>query len=297
MPLDKTPTIRSRELGRELRAGLRAANMTAARVSEVVGWNPSTFTRLMLGERKAREIDLATVLGVLRIHGAERDRLLALGREYYSTTWLQEFEHRLPPRVPTLADLEANAEDITLWAPDVVPELLQTHSYARALLSSATGLPRGELELRIDARVERQRRLLGGGHPVVLALLRESVLTRDVGGPRVLSEQREHLRWLAARPNVVVRIVPDRYGAQTTQNGAFTRLRSSRYSTVIGLQTEVSALFLERESHVAAYDRVVAALERQALDGPTSLGLMEEGTPNSAGSAVETGSREKTSLC
>ena len=77
----REPTIRSRELGDGLRQAMEQAGLTGKQAAQTLGWSPSFVSMLLSGKRGASEVDIAALLGVCRVKGPERDRLLALCRE------------------------------------------------------------------------------------------------------------------------------------------------------------------------------------------------------------------------
>jgi hypothetical protein len=103
----------------------------------MLSWSPSFVSLLLSGKRGASEVDIAAFLGVCRVKGPERDRLLALCREQDNPGWLQQHGSRLPKQLVTLIDHENKAVAISAFEPTLVPSLLQTGDYARALLNEA----------------------------------------------------------------------------------------------------------------------------------------------------------------
>jgi predicted XRE-type DNA-binding protein len=84
---DREPTIRSRELGDGLRRAIEQAGLNGKQAAHLLGWSPSWVSRLLSGKRSATEVDVAAILGVCRVKGKERDRLLALCQEQNTPGW------------------------------------------------------------------------------------------------------------------------------------------------------------------------------------------------------------------
>jgi len=103
---DREPTIRSRELGDGTRRAIERAGLTGQQAAHLLGWSPSWVSRLLSGERSPTEVDVAAILGVCRVKGKERDRLLALCQEQNTPGWLQQHGSRLPKQLVTLIDHE-----------------------------------------------------------------------------------------------------------------------------------------------------------------------------------------------
>ena len=100
--LDREPTIRSRELGDGLRRAMQKAGLNGKQAAHLLGWSPSWVSRLLSGKRGATELDVAAFLGVCRIKGLERDRLLVLCQEQHTPGWFQQHGSRLPKQLMTL---------------------------------------------------------------------------------------------------------------------------------------------------------------------------------------------------
>jgi transcriptional regulator with XRE-family HTH domain len=119
----------------------------------------------------------------------------------------------------------ARARLISQYAAHVVPGLLQTQEYARALLSVGRSLKSEEhLEERLTARMERQERLAGPDAPDLWAILDESVLRRPVGGPVVMRAQLNRLLEMAEEPHITVQVLPFNQGEHDVMGGSLTIL-------------------------------------------------------------------------
>ncbi|MEV6076817.1 helix-turn-helix transcriptional regulator [Streptomyces sp. NPDC052069] len=119
----------------------------------------------------------------------------------------------------------ARAVSIREYASHVVPGLLQTEAYARALLSVGRSLRDEEhLEERLGARMERQERLAAPGRPDLWVVLDESVLRRPVGGQAVMRTQLARLLELAEEPHITVQVLPFDQGEHDAMGGSLTVL-------------------------------------------------------------------------
>ena len=105
-------------------------------------------------------------------------------------------------------DKEAQARRLRSFEPLVVPGLLQTETYARAILSTRMGATREELDDAVAGRIERQRVLDREHPPELWVILDEAVLRRPVGGPEVMREQLARLVEVGQRPNIAIQVVP-----------------------------------------------------------------------------------------
>ncbi|MGQ0773109.1 MAG: DUF5753 domain-containing protein [Pseudonocardiales bacterium] len=141
-----------------------------------------------------------------RVIGAERDRLLALCQEQHTPGWLQQHGSRLPKQLTTLIDHENKAVAISEYQAMMVPGLLQTGDYARAMIHDPRTVPVDEVEDRVTARLARQS-LFDRDRPVRFTFfIHEFALWLPVGGRAVMFEQLHHLLREARRPQLTLRV-------------------------------------------------------------------------------------------
>ncbi len=262
---EQEPTVRSRELGDGLRQAMEQAKLNGKQAAHLLGWSPSWVSRLLSGKRGATELDVAAFLGVCRIKGAERDRLLALCQEQHTPGWFQQHGSRLPKQLVTLIDHENKAVAIGDFQSTVVPGLLQTGEYARALIREAGTGPADEISDRVAARLARQS-LFSRDRPARFSFyLHESVLRLPVGGPGVMLEQSQHLLRMSMRSFLTLRVVPVALGGHAAVAGSFTLMEFAEFRPVTYLESETSCVFLEQREEIAAYRRILGALAETSL--------------------------------
>jgi hypothetical protein len=137
--------------------------------------------------------------------------------------WRETVEHasRWPVWLAQLAEIEQQAGTLRTWQPLIVPGLLQTPEYARAIFSGKPGTTADEIERNVAARMERQRVVQREGGPTLWAILDEGVLTRPTGSEAVMAEQMTQLIALDEHPRVHVRVLPRNSWLTTGLQGAF----------------------------------------------------------------------------
>ncbi|MGI5149156.1 helix-turn-helix domain-containing protein [Plantactinospora sp. CA-294935] len=114
---------------------------------------------------------------------------------------------------------EARAVILRWFEPSVIPGLLQTDEYARAVTAAGPHTP-DQVEEAVQTRIRRQAAVFDRPTPVVLtAIIGEAVLRH--GDPGVMKRQLEHLVDVGHRPNVHVRVVPFTAGLHVGHAGAF----------------------------------------------------------------------------
>jgi hypothetical protein len=240
--------------------------------------SPSKVSRMETGHGVVapRDIrDLCDFYGVT--DQAERDRLTQLAREGKQQGWWQPYD--LP--YSTYVGLEADASSIRTFHPSVVPGLLQTEEYARAVHDAAepesetTELTPDVVERRVRARLRRQR-LLTETEPVGFwAVLDEAVLHRVVGSSRIMAAQLGHIAELAALKNVTMQILSYGAGAHPAPGSMFNILEfSAAVPDVVYVEGLAGWIYIERPEDVARYRRVFARLCAMALDPAQSIDLV-----------------------
>ncbi|MFJ4655847.1 DUF5753 domain-containing protein [Nocardia sp. NPDC088792] len=171
----------------------------------------------------------------------------------------------LSPLSETGLRLEATATMIRAFECLLVPELLQTDDYARAIVTLGYW-NRAEQMRRAELR-RRRREILGPcGGPTVWAVLDEAVLHRPVGGPHVLRTQLEHLVEISSRPNVIIQVLPFLASGYAAVGTSFTMLRFAGHALpdIVCLPQLTGAAYLDRPDELDPYRRAMDRLALQA---------------------------------
>lgn len=253
--------MRARELGDAIRRAMKQAGIKSADVARHLGWSDSRISRLLSGKRGGSTADVISVLSVCGVSGDERERLIALSREHEEPNWFQ-----LNPRIRTLLRYENKATAIREFEFNLIPGLLQTEGYTRALMAAAVWLTPHEVEERVLARMGRQRLLRRPDPPALTCYVHEFALRLPVGGPAVMSEQMHKLLRLAVRPYLTLRVVPAACGALAAVHGAFRLMEFREMNPLVYLDTHTSSVYLETADELRVYRSILARLQDAALD-------------------------------
>jgi len=174
-------------------------------------------------------------------------------------------------------DKEAQARRLRSFELVVVPGLLQTEAYARAVLSTRVGATLDEVDEAVAARLARQQILEQDQPPELWAILDEGALRRPVGDPAVMHGQLTYLAGMARRPHIVVQVVPLDAGAhQGLNGGAFVIADFDDAATIAYQDTAVSGQIIEDASETDALAHTWDTLRLEALPRAASLTLIEE---------------------
>jgi transcriptional regulator with XRE-family HTH domain len=276
----RTPTGRRRRLGAELRRLREAAGLTIDQVAEVLECSQSKVSRIETGQVSATPRDVRDMLGLYRVSEAQREAMVQIAREARQPGWWQKFVD-VPDGVPAYVGLETAATSIDIYMSLIVPALLQTADYARAVIGAVRpDLPGAEIDRRVELRLRRQA-LLDEDHPPALrVLLDDTVLRRPVGGEKVMAAQRRRLLEDAARPAVTLQVLPTDAGVHAGMDGPFTifGFPAPAERDVVALDSAADALYLEGPEDVARYRRVFELLLPAALTPEASAGRIAAGS-------------------
>jgi hypothetical protein len=167
--------------------------------------------RLETGQRGTSPRDIRDLCDLYSVTDpADRERLMTLARAGKRQAWW----HSKDLHSQTYVGLEEDAVSIRQYNSNVVPGLLQTADYARALTTAV--LPRLSAEAvtnEVDARLTRQQLLIRADSPQLVVVLDESVLRRVVGSAAIMRAQMKKLLEVSSLPNVSLRVLPYDAGA------------------------------------------------------------------------------------
>ncbi|MGH3811209.1 MAG: Scr1 family TA system antitoxin-like transcriptional regulator [Pseudonocardiaceae bacterium] len=260
-------------LGGHLRRLREARGITREAAGYTIRASSSKISRLELGRVAFKERDVADLLTLYGVTNAEEhETLLTLARQANAPGWWREYGDVLPNWFETYLGLEQAASVIRTYEPQLVPGLLQTEDYARAvMLLRHLHAAHGEIERRVALRMARQAFLTQPGAPDLWVALDEAALRRPLGDQEIRRAQLLHLIEMAQRPNITLQIVPLDAGGHTAAGGPFTILRFSNpdLPDVVYLEHLTNALYLDRNRDTVEYLASMDNLCIQA-ESPTS---------------------------
>ena len=269
-----SPTVRRKRLTVELRRLREQAGLTCEDVGQRLECSGTRISRMETGRIGARPGDVRELLEIYGVTGAEADSLVQLARDARRKGWWHAYGRVLPPWFEAYVGLESDAAALHDFQPSVVPGLLQTEDYARAVLRDAPGADRAEdIDQQVALRMRRQAVLDQPGPPRVRVVLSESVLWVQVGGAAIMRAQLLRLADLAARPDLTLQVLPLRAAAHAQPVTPFTMLEFADPAdpTVVYLEHLTGSLLLEDEEEVQRYRVVFDHLRAQALGpGPSA---------------------------
>ncbi|MEV5832536.1 helix-turn-helix transcriptional regulator [Nocardia sp. NPDC052112] len=275
--VERGPTVLRIALGGQLR-DLRVKNgITREAAGDAIRGSHAKISRLELGRTGFKERDIRDLLTLYGVSDAEeRERFLDLARQANEPGWWHRYSDLLPSWFGTYLGLEQAATKIRTYEAHLVPGLLQTPEYARAVMS--LGYEDADMDRRVQVRIRRQEVLRRVDPPIIWAIIDEAALHRPVGGSRVHREQMEHLIELAQLPNVTVQVLPYSAGEHAAAGSSFSILRfaETELPDIVYLEHLTSALYLDRKQDLALYLSVMDRLSVQAESPGESLEILAD---------------------
>ncbi|MGP9022163.1 helix-turn-helix domain-containing protein [Streptomyces sp. BR1] len=274
------PAVRRRKLGEELRRLRVAAALTSAEVARQLGWHQSKVSRIETGRSGVKPADVARLL---ELYGVDDPRLRALlaalagSADGRADQWWQAYRGLLPPQYRDFISLESQASAARTLETSVVPGLLQTPEYARAVTRAALhGLDAARVDSLVQVRLARQEVLRADPPLRLSAVVDEAALRREVGGAAAMRRQLRYLVDMAQLPQVRLRVLPFSSGGHICLTGPFVIFSFPHISDldVVVIDHLTSSLYLERKEDLEAYGAAFHTVEAQALSYKESLNLI-----------------------
>lgn len=271
---DRSPTMRMRQLGMELRRLRDAAGKTQ---EESARWIDVTDTALSKMERGARRVRVAYVKSLCQLYDVgspHAEFLERLARESGERGWWADYGNTVPHWFADFLGMETVATEVWTYESEYVPGLLQTQKYLEAAANESTPSDAGRFT---RLRATRWKRLVDDNPLTLRAVLNEAVLCRAVGGPDVMRGQIRHLIETAELPNVTVQVVPFSAGLHPAMAGSFTALRfpEAPMNTVY-VEFKGGAIYMEKPPDVDRYTATFERLTEVALSGEETVSFLEQ---------------------
>ncbi|MFF0517948.1 helix-turn-helix domain-containing protein [Actinomadura nitritigenes] len=270
------PTMRSRKLGQRLRAIREERGLTLQKAARLLNRTPSSLSKLETGKRGIRRPALEHMLDRYELTDPdERQYLFDLASHATEKGWWHRYEGELQPGTLDYIALEADADSIKSFQLHLVPGLLQTEAYTRAVIRShISRYGDREIDALTAIRMRRQEILMKARPPRLSVIMSEAVLRQEVGGSAVMREQRRRLIEVSTSENVTVQVLPFSAGAQPGHNGSFNML-NTRDLAVVLVDNLTAAWYLEDENDIRRHDLAFDELATVSLSPSDSLALIK----------------------
>ncbi|MFH9008999.1 helix-turn-helix domain-containing protein [Streptomyces afghaniensis] len=274
------PTALHLILAAQLRRLRLAAGLSPIEASDALRCSDSKISRLERGEVQLKERDVADLLRLYGLGAEDAAEFLALVRRSKETGWWHQFGDVLPKWFDKFIGLQEAASVIRTYEVLLVPGLLQTPEYARAV-AAADRQPaedRKVAERRAELRLARQELLDYPDAPKLWVVLEEAVLHRQVAAREVMCGQLHHLVEAAQRPNIRVQIIPFTAPQCVTSGFPITHLRFDppELPEIVYLEHVRDAVYLDKAEETEQYRSILDGLLNAAECPQASLERLQD---------------------
>ncbi|MET7501918.1 helix-turn-helix domain-containing protein [Streptomyces microflavus] len=270
MPAGGKSTVRSRRLGAALKRLRLNACLDQEHAAEAVVCSTAKISRIESGTVSARVGDVRMLLDLYEVEDVDERRLLEkLARDSNKRGWWMDFTAGQPVReiLGDFLSLESDATYIRTWQPVLIPGLLQTPEYTRALTDASPDVISEEAaDMVVKVRQERRRVFEETGARFA-AVIWEPAVTGPMPSPAVHRAQLAHLNKMAKQPNMTIQVLPHAEWAAARVSPAFVGLSYARETSpeVIVLDTVANCVILEDQDVMASYVHAFDTLRSASL--------------------------------
>jgi hypothetical protein len=268
MATETGSTVPMRQLGRELRRlrELAAGRLDMPDLLAKMDWTKQKLWRVERGHTRATVLEIQALCSCYGATGRVTEALVALARESKSKGWYHSYGDIIPEWFELYVSLEGAADQLRWYEAELIPGLLQTADYARAIFRTGNDSAE-ETDRRVELRLGRQARLVDKGLRMDL-ILDEAAISRPVGGPAVMAGQLRNLLALGELENVSIRVLPFFAGAHAAMIGSFSIMTfpENKEPVTIYVEEYAGALYLCKPRDVDLYCEKFASLEPLVLN-------------------------------
>lgn len=273
-----SPPLSKRRLSRLLRESREASGLTADQVTErarelgATRWSPSKITRLERDEWVRPKLeDVEVLLDIYGIQGlTDRAEYIRLAKEARQKSWWRSYDDVIEGKLPGLEPGASRIRDVALT---LIPGLLQTQAYTRAVIVGAGIADEEEIDRRVEARMLRQLILdPKADGPKYWAIIDEAALRKIPLATRV--GQIRHLIDVQ-RPDLRVQVLPDSAGLHAAVGGAFTMLDFAEDTGLVYTENPVMQRVHDEPADIEAWDLVYQYVSASALGIQESMLFLE----------------------
>jgi transcriptional regulator with XRE-family HTH domain len=260
----------------------RKAGFKGQALADVLGWDQGKVSRVEKGKQALDEVDLMSWLIACDVKRAKLRQVVEQGREATRQTWVL-------PYGPASGDSrnlsveESEAKSITVFACMLIPGLLQTPEYARAVVEQFQE-DEVTIERVVARRLARQEVLRGEHAPKTVFYIEEQALIRPADSPETTHDQLMHLMFMADWKKVSIRVLPTEVGLHKAGTGAFILIKRRDLRSIAWVDTRATSVIFESEEDVKRFQDSVSQLATLALNESDSRALiarlaLERGSP------------------
>jgi transcriptional regulator with XRE-family HTH domain len=273
-----TQTRRKRKFGQALARLRNEANLTTEDAGRVLRRTASQISKIENGYNLCAFAELTALLVVYQASDVQRAEIETLWEDAKQDSTRIQGSSAYPLKFRAFLRNEADAATVSELQPNVIPGLLQTEDYAKAIMYAArrTTNPSIGVEKATAARLERQK-LLYGADPLMLhALIDEGAIRRVVGGRTIMSRQLRHLVTIGQQDNITIQVIDFDAGAYGTSSGCLTILGfdDPEDPDAVYLEHPAGGEWVDSKDNIEQYKVQFFEISAQALSTAESAALI-----------------------
>jgi transcriptional regulator with XRE-family HTH domain len=262
------PTVRRRQLMTELRRLREGARLTQDEVASTLDWHPTKVMRIETGRTAPHPNDVRAMVGLYGVTDADVVAgVTKLAQDARQRGWWYSYRDVLLHRYEFYIGLESEAASIQVFELAMIPGLLQTEDYARALIRGLLFCDGAEVERRVEVRMTRQELLARPDRPQLWAILDEAAVRRVVGGRAIMRAQLLHLARSWEDGQATIQVIPYGAGPHPGLGGPFVVLGFAEPAEpqVVCMETVGGNLYVDKPEEVSLYTTAFDRLRAVAL--------------------------------
>ncbi|WP_205625483.1 DUF5753 domain-containing protein [Actinomadura atramentaria] len=279
----KTSTVPRRQLGRHLRRLRLRIRMDVQTAIAVLEISETTLWRIENGWTSVRPERVAAMCKAYEAPPRLTSFLTALALEGKARGWWHAYGDTIPEGFDLYISMEESAGSMDQYSPELIPGLLQTEEYVRALFArNEPQLPAAEVDNRVRLRMQRQMLFTRKTAPTRLrVVLNEAVVRRPIGSPATMAAQLQQLAETNELPNASIRVMPFAAGAHRgLDTGPFTLMRFAPIEDghefeppTVYMQGYTGELYLDKPREIDQFTKAFAEIWNDALSEEDSTAL------------------------
>ena len=276
----RSPTVLRMILARQLQALREKAGLSYEQAAEAIYSSEWTVRRMERAEGGFKPLTVKSLLiayGITDIR--EIDAFLALAKDASKPGWWHSYDDILPAWFRTAVGLEEAATLIRAYEPQVIPGLLQTESYIRAITAASFPAATSDYaERTVALRLARQQLLHRASPPGYWVVMDETVLRRPIGGRHVMRDQLTHLIQSAEQPEVTIQVIPFAAGWHPALYGMFNifRFPGDELPDIVYSEALTGAYYLNKPDETARYTQALDTMCAQAATPEQTITILRD---------------------
>jgi transcriptional regulator with XRE-family HTH domain len=255
---------RTRTLAAALRQARKTKGLTLRAVAQQVGVVHTTIGRWEKGGSLPDPLQVSALLAALEVTGVEREEIMALAQDSAESDWLAAGPSGISKQLAGVMECERTALHIIDWSPLVIPGVLQTSDYARAIIGRSK-LTQNEVSTQVTLRMGRRDVFMRPEPAELMIMIAEPVIRGGIGGPKVMRDQLRHLLAMSKLDAITLRLADIAGEWHPGHAGPFIHYTFGIQPPIVYLEHHRSGAFLVDEADVAEYESAAGEIRRVTM--------------------------------